>query len=155
MDIGNRCVNCGRDTSFGSGLFVNRIPADADYESDINDDRTVSKQLRPVQRRPVLVEPPARDPDIKFGLTFFAQRSATRLERRVRPLNDALHSLSSIDSAHVFEPTYFLCLGTVSTWPCFARDADVATASLLPKFRSAFAAYSEHSPKVRPFRSFI
>jgi hypothetical protein len=32
-DIGNRCVCCGRDTSFGSGLFVNRIPADADYES--------------------------------------------------------------------------------------------------------------------------
>ena len=39
MDIGNRCVNCGRDTSFGSGLFVNRIPADADYESDINDEQ--------------------------------------------------------------------------------------------------------------------
>jgi len=33
MDIGNRCVDCGRDTSFGSGLFVNRIPADAEYES--------------------------------------------------------------------------------------------------------------------------
>jgi hypothetical protein len=26
-DIGNRCVECDRDTSFGSGLFVNRIPA--------------------------------------------------------------------------------------------------------------------------------
>jgi hypothetical protein len=39
MDIGNRCVNCGKDTSFGSGLFVNRIPADADYESDINDEQ--------------------------------------------------------------------------------------------------------------------
>ena len=33
MDIGNRCVCCGEDTSFGSGNFVNRIPADADYES--------------------------------------------------------------------------------------------------------------------------
>jgi len=32
MDIGNRCVHCGRDTSFGSGRFVNRIPADASYE---------------------------------------------------------------------------------------------------------------------------
>jgi hypothetical protein len=21
MDIGNRCVNCGKDTSFGSGLY--------------------------------------------------------------------------------------------------------------------------------------
>ena len=31
-DIGNRCVHCGKDTSFGSGRFVNRIPADADYE---------------------------------------------------------------------------------------------------------------------------
>ena len=39
MDIGNRCVNCGKDASFGSGLFVNRIPADADYESDINDEQ--------------------------------------------------------------------------------------------------------------------
>jgi len=32
-DIGNRCVHCGEDTSFGSGKFVNRIPADADYEA--------------------------------------------------------------------------------------------------------------------------
>tara|TARA_X000001388_G_scaffold25730_1_gene17955 strand:+ start:1312 stop:1659 length:348 start_codon:yes stop_codon:yes gene_type:complete len=32
-DIGNRCVKCGEDTSFGSGRFVNRIPADATYES--------------------------------------------------------------------------------------------------------------------------
>ena len=32
-DIGNRCVHCGEDTSFGSGRFVNRIPADADYEA--------------------------------------------------------------------------------------------------------------------------
>ena len=31
-DIGNGCVHCGEDTSFGSGRFVNRIPADADYE---------------------------------------------------------------------------------------------------------------------------
>ena len=26
-DIGNKCVYCFRDTSFGSGLFVNRISA--------------------------------------------------------------------------------------------------------------------------------
>jgi len=32
-DIGNRCVHCGEDTAFGSGRFVNRIPADADYEA--------------------------------------------------------------------------------------------------------------------------
>ena len=32
-DIGNNCVCCNKDTSFGSGRFVNRIPADADYES--------------------------------------------------------------------------------------------------------------------------
>jgi len=36
-DIGNRCVDCGKDTSFGSGRFVNRIPADADYESIDNE----------------------------------------------------------------------------------------------------------------------
>ena len=34
MDIGNRCVYCGEDTSFGSGRFVNRIPAQADYEAE-------------------------------------------------------------------------------------------------------------------------
>ncbi len=32
-DIGQRCVHCGEDTSFGSGRFVNRIPADAEYEA--------------------------------------------------------------------------------------------------------------------------
>tara|TARA_E500000331_G_scaffold269148_1_gene260617 strand:+ start:11636 stop:12025 length:390 start_codon:yes stop_codon:yes gene_type:complete len=32
-DIGNHCVECNRDTSFGSGLFVNRIPADSFQES--------------------------------------------------------------------------------------------------------------------------
>lgn len=26
--FGNLCIECWRDTSFGSGLFVNRIPAD-------------------------------------------------------------------------------------------------------------------------------
>ena len=29
-DIGNKCVYCLEDTSFGSGRFVNRIPADTD-----------------------------------------------------------------------------------------------------------------------------
>ena len=33
IDVGNNCIHCGRDTSFGSGLFVNRIPAD-DGEKD-------------------------------------------------------------------------------------------------------------------------
>jgi hypothetical protein len=28
VDVGNLCVECLRDTSFGSGLFVNRIPGD-------------------------------------------------------------------------------------------------------------------------------
>ena len=32
-DIGNKCVSCFKDTSFGSGRFVNRIPAGTDeYE---------------------------------------------------------------------------------------------------------------------------
>ena len=29
-DIGNKCVYCMEDTSFGSGKFVNRIPAETD-----------------------------------------------------------------------------------------------------------------------------
>jgi hypothetical protein len=32
-DIGNKCIYCFEDTSFGSGKFVNRIPAD-DGEHD-------------------------------------------------------------------------------------------------------------------------
>ena len=30
VDIGDKCVECLRSTSFGSGLFVNRMPADND-----------------------------------------------------------------------------------------------------------------------------
>ena len=30
VDIKNLCTHCGKDTSFGSGLFVNRIPSGAD-----------------------------------------------------------------------------------------------------------------------------
>lgn len=33
-DIGNLCVECGEDTSFGSGRFVNRISADRDIDED-------------------------------------------------------------------------------------------------------------------------
>lgn len=33
-DIGNLCVECGKDTKFGSGRFVNRIPADRDLDED-------------------------------------------------------------------------------------------------------------------------
>ena len=29
-DIGNKCVYCLKDTSFGSGRFVNRIPTTTD-----------------------------------------------------------------------------------------------------------------------------
>ena len=28
VDIGNLCIECGCDTSYGKGSFVNRIPAD-------------------------------------------------------------------------------------------------------------------------------
>ena len=31
-DIGNLCTHCHRDTSFGSGLFVNRIPSETENE---------------------------------------------------------------------------------------------------------------------------
>jgi|TARA_R100000750_G_scaffold46782_1_gene31713 hypothetical protein len=31
-DIGNLCTDCHRDTSFGSGLFVNRIPSGTETE---------------------------------------------------------------------------------------------------------------------------
>lgn len=28
IDVGSICVDCGKDTSMGSGLFVDRIPSD-------------------------------------------------------------------------------------------------------------------------------
>lgn len=31
-DIGNTCVECREDTSWGSGKFVNRVPATTDTE---------------------------------------------------------------------------------------------------------------------------
>jgi len=42
-DINNNCVCCNKDTSFGSGRFVNRIPADADYESLDDKGNTIFK----------------------------------------------------------------------------------------------------------------
>ena len=30
VDIGDKCVECLRSTSFGTGLYVNRLPADND-----------------------------------------------------------------------------------------------------------------------------
>ena len=33
-DIGDKCVYCMRNTSFGSGLWVNRIPADREIYND-------------------------------------------------------------------------------------------------------------------------
>jgi len=32
IDIGDHCTHCGRDTSPGTGLFVNRIPSDTETE---------------------------------------------------------------------------------------------------------------------------
>ena len=34
IDIGDKCVDCRQDTSFGTGRFVNRIPASVDREVD-------------------------------------------------------------------------------------------------------------------------
>lgn len=33
VDVGDDCVECGKSTSFGSGLFVNRVPADNGHKS--------------------------------------------------------------------------------------------------------------------------
>ena len=32
IDLGNKCVHCKKDTSFGSGRFVNRHPAEIEEE---------------------------------------------------------------------------------------------------------------------------
>ena len=33
IDIGSLCTQCNKDTSFGSGRFVNRIPSETDTHS--------------------------------------------------------------------------------------------------------------------------
>lgn len=43
-DIGHRCVHCGEDTSFGSGRFVNRIPADSNTEALDKDGNVIFKE---------------------------------------------------------------------------------------------------------------
>ena len=44
IDIGNECVECRNDTSEGSGLFVNRIPAE---RQDGVDDELIMGYLCP------------------------------------------------------------------------------------------------------------
>jgi len=34
IDLGDGCVHCKRDTGFGTGLFVNRVPADHQEDAD-------------------------------------------------------------------------------------------------------------------------
>ena len=34
VDMGDVCIECYQDTSFGSGYFVNRLPADRMVEDD-------------------------------------------------------------------------------------------------------------------------
>ena len=39
IDIGEHCTHCGRDVSWGSGLYVNRIPSgtdDAEYKYELD-----------------------------------------------------------------------------------------------------------------------
>tara|TARA_R110000803_G_scaffold104110_1_gene172290 strand:+ start:192 stop:404 length:213 start_codon:yes stop_codon:yes gene_type:complete len=43
-DIGNRCVHCNLDTSFGSGRFVDRIPANADCEEEDSEGNIIFKE---------------------------------------------------------------------------------------------------------------
>lgn len=33
LDIGDRCTHCGRETGFGTGLFVDRIPSCTDSDN--------------------------------------------------------------------------------------------------------------------------
>ena len=34
VNLGNKCVHCKKDTSFGSGRFVNRYPAEIEEEQN-------------------------------------------------------------------------------------------------------------------------
>ena len=41
VDMHDRCTHCGRDTSMGSGLFVNRIPCTTDATLTLSDATTI------------------------------------------------------------------------------------------------------------------
>jgi hypothetical protein len=43
INIGDRCVSCDQDTSFGSGLFVNRIPADGYLDGNMDANPTLRR----------------------------------------------------------------------------------------------------------------
>jgi len=43
VDIGDECVDCFQDTSWGSGRFVNRIPASVDRQAGDVDKRWLDK----------------------------------------------------------------------------------------------------------------
>lgn len=38
INIGEMCTHCGRDTSAGSGLYVNRIPSSGDWTVLVGDE---------------------------------------------------------------------------------------------------------------------
>jgi len=45
IDIGDECVDCFQDTSFGSGRFVNRIPAHVDRQAGDIDEKWFDKSV--------------------------------------------------------------------------------------------------------------
>lgn len=44
IDIGDTCVDCGNSTAWGSGRFVNRIPADAEWETKDKEGKIVFEE---------------------------------------------------------------------------------------------------------------
>lgn len=46
MNEDNRCIDCRRDTSFGTGLFVNRLRADGDFEIYNKDGEVIGTEYR-------------------------------------------------------------------------------------------------------------
>jgi hypothetical protein len=68
-DIGNNCVCCNKDTSFGSGRFVNRIPADADYESLDDKGNTIFAEEEYRRRRLLMYKTFNQDSLVYFDRT--------------------------------------------------------------------------------------
>ena len=46
LDIGNKCVHCRQDTSFGSGRWVDRYPAEIVDEENFKYPNKYSKKLK-------------------------------------------------------------------------------------------------------------
>jgi len=83
--MNNNCNECGKDTSFGTGLFVNRVVADNGYLCPICMQLDCDRCSFPIEV----------DDDIRInGETIIHYNCATAEEKEILQLKDRLDSLA-------------------------------------------------------------